>query len=93
VLVTFIKQQLEAGEPFEMAVRKGCLVRLRPVLMTASITVFSLIPMLLAAGPGAEVQRPLGTVVGGLFTSTLATLLVLPAMYGWFDRRETEMPL
>jgi cobalt-zinc-cadmium resistance protein CzcA len=57
--------------------------------MTASITVFSLIPMLMATGPGSEVQRPLAAVVvGGLFTSTLATLLVLPALYGWFERAE-----
>ena len=67
--------------------------RLRPILMTASITVFSLIPMLLATGPGSEVQRPLAAVVvGGLFTSTLATLLVLPTLYGWFDRRQTPSP-
>ena len=70
------------------AVAGACNSRLRPILMTASTTVFSLIPMLLATGPGAEVQRPLATVVvGGLFTSTLATLLVLPTVYGWFDRK------
>ncbi len=55
--------------------------------MTASITVFSLIPMMFATGPGSGVQRPLAVVVvGGRFTSTLATLLVLPSLYAWFDR-------
>ncbi len=94
VLVSRISQLRQQGSPLTEAVAAACNSRLRPILMTASITVFSLIPMLLAAGPGAEVQRPLATVVvGGLFTSTLATLLVLPAMYGWFDRGETETPL
>lgn len=94
VLVSCVSQLRQQGSPLTEAVAAACNSRLRPILMTASITVFSLIPMLLAAGPGAEVQRPLATVVvGGLFTSTLATLLVLPAMYGWFDRRETETPL
>ena len=58
--------------------------------MTASITIFSLIPMILATGPGSEVQKPLAiVVVGGLITSTLATLLVLPVIYSWFDRRKS----
>jgi cobalt-zinc-cadmium resistance protein CzcA len=69
------------------AVAEGCDSRLRPVLMTASIAIFSLLPMVLATGPGAEVQRPLAVVVvGGLLTSTLLTLLVLPALYGWVER-------
>jgi cobalt-zinc-cadmium resistance protein CzcA len=59
--------------------------------MTASITIFSLIPMLFASGPGSEVQRPLAVVVvGGLVTSTLLTLLVLPALYIWFAPRKKE---
>jgi cobalt-zinc-cadmium resistance protein CzcA len=59
--------------------------------MTASIAVFSLIPMLYATGPGSEVQRPLATVVvGGLVTSTFLTLVVLPALYRWFESREAE---
>ncbi len=71
------------------AIRKGCLDRLRPVLMTASIAIFSLIPMLLASGTGSEIQKPLATVVvGGLFTSTLLTLLIIPSVYGWFDRKD-----
>jgi heavy metal efflux system protein len=89
VLVSYISQLRQQGQSVAEGVAAACNHRLRPILMTASITVFSLVPMLLAQGPGAEVQRPLATVVvGGLFTSTLATLLVLPALYGWFERRE-----
>jgi len=92
VLVSYMSQLRQQGLTPAQAVVAGCGSRLRPILMTASITVFSLIPMLLASGPGAEVQRPLATVVvGGLFTSSLATLLILPAMYGWFEREETRM--
>jgi cobalt-zinc-cadmium resistance protein CzcA len=87
VLVSCITQLRGEGRGVREAVREACALRLRPILMTASITVFSLIPMMFAAGPGSEVQRPLAiVVVGGLFTSTLATLLVLPSLYGWFDR-------
>jgi cobalt-zinc-cadmium resistance protein CzcA len=68
------------------AVYRACTLRLRPILMTASITVFSLIPLMFATGPGSEVQRPLAVVVvGGLVTSTFTTLLVLPTLYRWFD--------
>ncbi|MCU0770862.1 MAG: CusA/CzcA family heavy metal efflux RND transporter [Verrucomicrobia bacterium] len=82
VLVTFIKQKLEGGTPLEQAVREGCLVRLRPVLMTALVAAVGFIPMAVNVGVGGEVQRPLATVViGGLFTNTLLTLLVLPALY------------
>ena len=64
---------------------KGALLRLRPVLMTAITTGLGLIPLLLATGTGSDVQRPLATVVvGGLVTSTLLTLLVIPAIYKWF---------
>lgn len=92
VLVSCVSQLHQQGRPLREAIAEACSSRLRPILMTASITVFSLIPMLLASGPGAEVQRPLATVVvGGLFTSTLATLLVLPAMYAWFERKETGL--
>jgi cobalt-zinc-cadmium resistance protein CzcA len=85
VLVSYINQIREEGLSVKEAVLKGCEHRLRPVLMTASITIFSLIPMLFASGPGSEVQRPLAVVVvGGLFTSTLLTLLVLPSLYHWF---------
>ena len=87
VLVSCILQLRAGGRSVRDAVRAACVVRLRPILMTASITVFSLVPLMFATGPGSEVQRPLAVVVvGGLFTSTLATLLVLPTLYGWFDR-------
>jgi len=82
VLVSFIRQKIEAGTPLEQAVREGCLVRLRPVLMTALVAAMGFIPMAVNVGVGGEVQRPLATVViGGIFTNTLLTLLVLPALY------------
>ncbi|MCL5280456.1 MAG: CusA/CzcA family heavy metal efflux RND transporter [Planctomycetes bacterium] len=91
VLVSYVTQLRREGMPLQQAISTGCGARLRPILMTASITVFSLIPMLMATGPGSEVQRPLAAVVvGGLFTSTLATLLVLPTLYGWFERAKME---
>jgi cobalt-zinc-cadmium resistance protein CzcA len=85
VLVTCINQLVRDGmDPNEASVRGACL-RLRPVLMTALTTGLGLIPLLIATGTGSEVQRPLATVVvGGLVTSTLLTLLVLPALYRWF---------
>jgi cobalt-zinc-cadmium resistance protein CzcA len=88
VLVTFIKQQLDAGEVFQAAVRRGCLVRLRPVLMTALVAAVGFLPMAVNVGVGGEVQRPLATVViGGIFTNTLLTLLVLPVLYSMFKRK------
>jgi cobalt-zinc-cadmium resistance protein CzcA len=91
VLVSCILQLRAEGCAVRQAVRDACALRFRPILMTASITVFSLIPMMFATGPGSEVQRPLAVVViGGLFTSTLATLLVLPCLYVWFDRGGKE---
>lgn len=90
VLVSCILQLRSSGMDTEEAVFTACKNRLRPILMTASITIFSLIPMILATGPGSEVQKPLAIiVVGGLITSTLATLLVLPVIYTWFDRRKS----
>jgi len=87
VLVTFIRQRLEAGTPLEAAVREGCLVRLRPVLMTALVAALGFLPMAVNTGIGAEVQRPLATVViGGILTNTLLTLVVLPALYSLFGR-------
>jgi cobalt-zinc-cadmium resistance protein CzcA len=89
VLVTFIKQKLDAGTPLEQAVREGCLVRLRPVLTTALVAAVGFIPMAVNVGVGGEVQRPLATVViGGIFTNTLLTLLVLPALYTLFQGRQ-----
>jgi cobalt-zinc-cadmium resistance protein CzcA len=92
VLISYISDVRNAGASVADAVRIGCEARLRPVLMTASISILSLIPMVFATGPGSEVQRPLAIVViGGLVTSTALTLLVLPALYQWFDRERMEM--
>jgi cobalt-zinc-cadmium resistance protein CzcA len=91
VLVSRISQLREEGHGLQEAIRTGSLDRLRPVLMTASISIFSLIPMLIASGAGSEIQKPLATVVvGGLVTSTLLTLLIIPAVYSWFEKREEE---
>lgn len=85
VLVSYIIQMREEGRPMREAILLGCENRLRPVLMTATITILSLIPLLFASGPGSEIQRPLAVVVvGGLLTSTILTLLILPALYSWF---------
>ena len=87
VMVNAINRRVEAGISADQSVFDGALSRLRPVLMTASIAALGLIPMLLASGVGSEVQRPLATVVvGGLFSSTLLTLFVLPLLYGTFSR-------
>ena len=81
VLVTFINQLGEQGKRTEDAIREGALTRLRPVLMTALVASLGFVPMALATGTGAEVQRPLATVViGGILTSTILTLVVLPAL-------------
>jgi cobalt-zinc-cadmium resistance protein CzcA len=89
VLVSHIAQLRQEGVSVDEAVVRGSQARLRPVLMTAAIAIFSLIPMLFASGPGSEVQRPLGTVVvGGLLTSTFLTLVVLPSLYSLFEPKE-----
>jgi len=93
VLVSYFRQLLAEGMPMAEAVRRGAERRLRPVLMTASITGFGLVPLLFATGPGSEIQKPLAIVViGGLFTSTLLTLVLLPILYERFGekRREAE---
>jgi cobalt-zinc-cadmium resistance protein CzcA len=88
VLVSYISQLRSQGEPVAQAVLHGCETRLRAVLMTASISIFSLIPMVFATGPGSEVQRPLAVVViGGLLSSTALTLFVLPILYSWVEER------
>jgi cobalt-zinc-cadmium resistance protein CzcA len=88
VLVSYISQLRSQGEPVAQAVLHGCETRLRAVLMTASIAIFSLIPMVFATGPGSEVQRPLAVVViGGLLSSTALTLFVLPILYSWVEER------
>ena len=85
VLVTYLNQLLRDGVPLAEASVQGACQRLRPVLMTATTTALGLLPLLFAHGTGSEVQRPLATVVvGGLVTSTILTLLVIPAFYKWF---------
>ncbi len=87
VLVSFMNDQRRLGHPIAVAVREAATLRLRPVLITASVAILGLVPMLLSSGVGAETQRPLATVVvGGLFTSTALTLLLLPLMYEWVEQ-------
>lgn len=91
VLVAYFRQLRDEGLPMAQAVRLGAERRLRPVLMTASITAFGLVPLLFATGPGSEIQRPLAIVViGGLVTSTLLTLILLPMLYERFGESRTE---
>jgi cobalt-zinc-cadmium resistance protein CzcA len=91
VLVSQINQLRETGLSMDESVRQGCERRLRPVLMTALVAILGLTPLLFASGPGSEVQRPLAVVVvGGLFSATLLTLVVLPVLYRWFAEPETE---
>lgn len=88
VLLTYIRELRHKGLPIELAVEQGTETRLRPVLTTALVASLGFIPMAISQGAGAEVQRPLATVViGGLVTSTLLTLLVLPALYKWIEQR------
>ncbi|HEY6094084.1 MAG TPA: efflux RND transporter permease subunit [Gallionellaceae bacterium] len=91
VLVSYIRSLRDEGMAQAEAVRQGCRQRFRPVLMTATVAMLGLIPMLFSTGPGSEVQRPLAIVViGGLITSTLLTLVVLPTLYKWFEEKPVE---
>ena len=91
VLVSCIRGLREAGTPRRQAISEGALARFRPVMMTATVAALGLVPFLFAKGPGSEVQRPLAIVViGGLVTSTLLTLVVVPALYGFFDDQPPE---
>ena len=93
VMVSYINELRLQGRPLDVAVREGGITRLRPVLMTALVASLGFVPMALSSGAGAEVQRPLATVViGGLVTSTLLTLLVLPLLYLMFERRKEAAP-
>ena len=88
VLVSFLNELREKGLSVREAVVQGTALRLRPVLMTASVAILGLVPMLLSSGVGAETQRPLATVVvGGLISSTLLTLILLPVLYEWLENR------
>ncbi|MGE4071099.1 MAG: efflux RND transporter permease subunit [Lysobacterales bacterium] len=88
VLVSFLNEQRGRGMSIREAVVQGTMLRLRPVLMTASVAILGLVPMLISSGVGAETQRPLATVVvGGLLSSTLLTLILLPVLYEWLETR------
>jgi cobalt-zinc-cadmium resistance protein CzcA len=89
VMISFISKLRSEGQPLESAIVDGSLTRLRPVLMTALVASLGFVPMALATGTGAEVQRPLATVViGGIISSTMLTLLVLPGLYQIFHRND-----
>jgi heavy metal efflux system protein len=88
VMITYFNQLREEGKSVLESVMEGSLTRLRPVLMTALVASLGFVPMAIATGAGAEVQRPLATVViGGILSSTLLTLVVLPVLYAWFERK------
>ncbi|MEO2137832.1 MAG: efflux RND transporter permease subunit, partial [bacterium] len=90
VLVTCFNQLVKDGVAVNEASVRGATQRLRPVLITAATTALGLFPLLFSTGTGSEVQRPLATVVvGGLLTSTILTLLVIPALYRWFSEPST----
>ena len=94
VMLSFINQLRDEGKSVSDAVMEGAEKRFRPVLMTAAVASLGFIPMALSTGTGAEVQRPLATVViGGLITSTILTLFVLPALFAWFERDRPEVEL
>ncbi|HLH36329.1 MAG TPA: CusA/CzcA family heavy metal efflux RND transporter [Alloacidobacterium sp.] len=94
VLLTYIRELRNEGVPLEEAVTRGATTRLRPVVMTALVASLGFIPMAVSHGSGAEVQRPLATVViGGLITSTVLTLLVLPTLFRWFEGRREDVEI
>ncbi len=88
-MIQHLNQPRQEGLGLHEAILKGAEDRLRTVLMTALTTALGLIPILLSHGTGSEIQKPLATVVvGGLISSTLLTLIVLPTLYGWFERKK-----
>ena len=90
-MISYIRGLREDGTPLDEAIREGALTRLRPVLMTALVASLGFIPMAIATGTGAEVQRPLATVViGGILSSTVLTLLVLPILYRLAHRPDEQ---
>ena len=94
VMVQTIRSNLEQGMPARDAIEDAAVTRLRPVLMTATVAAMGFLPMALSTGTGAEVQKPLATVViGGLLTSTMLTLLVLPALYSFIQSGEEKVPM
>jgi cobalt-zinc-cadmium resistance protein CzcA len=93
VMVSFIRRLRDSGQGLEAAILEGCETRLRPILMTAFVASLGFVPMALATGTGAEVQRPLATVViGGVISSTMLTLVVLPALYRMAHRQQEATP-
>jgi cobalt-zinc-cadmium resistance protein CzcA len=93
VMVSFINQLRNEGAGLDDAIVRGSLTRLRPVMMTALVAALGFLPMALASGTGAEVQRPLATVViGGIVSATLLTLVVLPALYRMWHRKDEPAP-
>jgi cobalt-zinc-cadmium resistance protein CzcA len=91
VMISFIRNLRDEGRSLDEAIHEGALTRLRPVLMTALVASLGFVPMALATGTGAEVQRPLATVViGGILSSTMLTLLVLPVLYRIVHRKDEE---
>jgi cobalt-zinc-cadmium resistance protein CzcA len=91
VLMAFFSQLRQSGKSVAETVHMGCDLRFRPLLMTALTSFIGHLPMLYATGSGADIQKPLAVVVmGGLITSTILTLVVLPTLYEWFERRTEE---
>lgn len=91
VLVSYIRSLRDSGMELRLAITEGASQRFRPVMMTATVAALGLVPFLFATGPGSEVQKPLAIVViGGLITSTLLTLLVVPTLYQFFDDKRSE---
>ncbi len=88
VMISYFNQLREQGKSVRDSVVEGSLTRLRPILMTALVASLGFVPMAVATGAGAEVQRPLATVViGGVLSSTFLTLFVLPVLYEWFEKK------
>jgi cobalt-zinc-cadmium resistance protein CzcA len=94
VMISYFNELREQGLSLARAVVEGAVTRLRPVLMTAFVASLGFVPMAIATGPGAEVQRPLATVViGGILSSTFLTLVLLPVLYRWFEKESPENPV
>jgi cobalt-zinc-cadmium resistance protein CzcA len=92
MMISYFNLLREQGRDVATSVHKGALTRLRPMLMTALVAALGFVPMALATGAGAEVQRPLATVViGGILTFTFLTLILLPALYEWLERRSERV--
>ena len=93
VMISFINKLREEGKPLDDAITEGSLTRLRPVLVTAFVASLGFVPMAIATGAGAEVQRPLATVViGGILSSTFLILVLLPVLYAWVERKTAHSP-